>query len=428
VDDIKGMYKKVVKDSFPDTLKIDMGGQTLVYRKKVWNIFDADEKCDVERGIRYGENPDQAAAMYELINGNIILGDVKFFDFEGGLTSKITEEDMLQVGKHPGKINLTDVDNALNILKFLDRKPACAIMKHNNPCGAAYGATSAEAFEKAFWCDRIAAFGGAVVFSKTLDVETAKAMVPYYFEVVTAPDFDGEAIDILKKWKNLRILRINDIGRLHAFKSKRHIDFKSLMDGGLIIQESQPFRIRGREDLKPAETVYKGETYRIKRQPTDGEYADMLFGWYVESGVSSNSALFVKNEATVAIGTGEQDRVGVVEIATFKAYKKFMDAAVFRKYGVPYAVFKLEAERGERRMEDLIEIERYTREQRAGLMGSVVVSDGFFPFRDGVDAAIKEGATGVIQPGGSERDFEVIEACNEADVTMVFAGQRLFKH
>ena len=233
---------------------------------------------------------------------------------------------------------------------------------------------------------------------------------------------------MLKKWKNLRILQIREIERLQAYKTKRYIDIKSLMDGGLIIQESQPFRIKGKEDLKPAETVYKGETYTIKRDPTDKEYEDMLFGWYVESGVSSNSALFVKNEATVAIGTGEQDRVGVVEIATFKAYKKFMDAEVFRKYGVPYAVFKLEADRGERRMEDLIEIERYTREMRAGLMGSVVVSDGFFPFRDGVDAAVKEGITGVIQPGGSERDFEVIEACNEANVTMVFTGQRLFKH
>ena len=154
----------------------------------------------------------------------------------------------------------------------------------------------------------------------------------------------------------------------------------------------------------------------------------MLFGWYVESGVSSNSALFVKGEATVAIGTGEQDRVGVVEIAVFKAYTKFMDKEVFRKFGVPYAVFKLEAQKGLRKMEDLIEIEKYTREQKAGLLGSVIVSDGFFPFRDGVDAAIKEGATGVIQPGGSERDFEVIEACNESNVSMVFTGQRLFKH
>jgi phosphoribosylaminoimidazolecarboxamide formyltransferase / IMP cyclohydrolase len=428
VEDIKGMYKKIVKDNFPDTVKIDLGGQVLVYRKKVWNIFDADEKCDVERGLRYGENPDQPSAMYELINGNIVLGDARFFDIDSGLVSKVTEADMLQVGKHPGKINLTDVDNALNILHFLDQKPACAIMKHNNPSGAAYGSTSAEAFEKAFWCDRIAAFGGAVVLTKTLDVQTAKAMVPYYFEVVCAPDFEGGALDILKKWKNLRIMQMRSIENLGKFKTRRIIDIKSLMDGGLVLQESQPFRIKGKDDLRPAEAVYKGETYTIKRLPTEEEYRDMLFGWYVESGVSSNSALFVKDEATVAIGTGEQDRVGVVEIAIFKAYKKFADTEVFKKYGVPYAIFKLEASRGQRDMKDLIAVDILTRNVHAGLEGSVVVSDGFFPFRDGVDAAIHEGARGVIQPGGSERDFEVIEACNEQDVSMVFAGQRLFKH
>lgn len=428
MEDIKGMYKKVVKDKFPDTITIDLGGQALSYKKKVWNIFDADEKCDVERGLRYGDNPDQPSAIYELVNGNIVLGDVRFFDFEGGLVSRISEKDMLQVGKHPGKINLTDVDNGLNILKFLSQKPACVIMKHNNPCGAAYGSTAAEAFEKAFWCDRIAAFGGAVVFTKTVDVETARAMVPYYFEVVCAPDFEGGAIDILKKWKNLRLLQIREIERLQSYKTKRHIDIKSLMDGGLVLQESQPFTIKSTEDLKPAEASYKGQTYRVKRTPTEKEYQDMLFGWYVESGVSSNSALFVKDEATAAIGTGEQDRVGVVEIAVYKAYTKFLDKEVYGKFGVPYAIFKLEAAKGLRRMEDLAELENATREQKAGLIGSVVVSDGFFPFRDGVDAAIKEGATGIIQPGGSERDYEVIEACNEADVAMVFTGQRLFKH
>jgi phosphoribosylaminoimidazolecarboxamide formyltransferase / IMP cyclohydrolase len=428
MEDIKGMYKKVVKDSFPDTIKIDMGGQALLYKKRVWNIFDADEKCDVERGLRYGENPDQPSAIYELVNGNIVLGDVRFFDFDGGLVSKVSEKDMLQVGKHPGKINLTDVDNALNIMKYLDKKPACAILKHNNPCGAAYGSSSAEAFEKAFWCDRIAAFGGAVVFTKTIDVETAKAMVPYYFEVICAPDFEGGAIDVLKKWKNLRLLQIKEIERLQNYRGKRYIDIKSLMDGGLVLQESQPFKIKGKENLNLAEATYKGQEYKIKRTPSEKEYQDMLFGWYVESGVSSNSALFIKDEATVAIGTGEQDRVGVVEIAVFKAYTKFMDKEVFRKFGISYAIFKLEAQKGLRKMEELIEIEKYTRGQKAGLAGSVVVSDGFFPFRDGVDAAIKEGATGVIQPGGSERDYEVIEACNESNVAMVFTGQRLFKH
>lgn len=425
---IKDMYKKVVQDRFPDTITIDMGGQTLSYRKKVWSIYDAGEKAEVEQGLRYGENPDQPAALYELVNGNIALGDVRFFDFDSGLVSRITEKDQLQVGKHPGKINLTDVDNALNILRFLDAKPACAIMKHNNPCGAAYGATPAEAFEKAFWCDRIAAFGGAVVLTHAVDVETARLMSPYYFEVVCAPDYQGAALDILKKWKNLRILQIKEIERLRKYKTRRIIDFKALMDGGLIIQESQPFAIKGKEDLKAAQTTYKGEVYKVRRAPTERELDDMLFGWYVESGVSSNSALFVKDGATVAIGTGEQDRVGVVEIAVFKAYTKFTDGQVFKKFGVPYAVFRLEAEKGLRRMDDLKEIEEYTKAQKGGLLGATVVSDGFFPFRDGVDAAIKEGATGVIQPGGSERDFEVIEACNEADVTMVFTGQRLFKH
>jgi phosphoribosylaminoimidazolecarboxamide formyltransferase/IMP cyclohydrolase len=426
--EIKEMYRKIVQDKFPDAITIDMGGQTLFYRKKMWTIYDAGEKAEVVQGLRYGENPDQPAALYELVNGNIALGDVRFFDFDSGLVSKITEKDQLQVGKHPGKINLTDVDNALNILRFLDAKPACSIMKHNNPCGTAYGETLAQAFEKAFWCDRIAAFGGVATFTRTLDVETARAMSPHYFEVVCAPDYEGAALDILKKWKNLRILRIREIERLQKYKTKRVIDFKSLMDGGLIIQESQPFTIEGKSDLKAAETIYKGEVYKIERAPNEKELDDMLFGWHVESGVSSNSALFVKDGATVAIGTGEQDRVGVVEIAVFKAYTKFMDALVFRKFGIPYAVFRLQAKKGERRMEDLKEIEEYVEVQKGGLLGSIVVSDGFFPFRDGVDAAIGEGAVGVIQPGGSERDYETIQACNEAGATMVFTGQRLFKH
>ena len=426
--EIKEMYKKVVKDKFPDTIRIDMGGQILEYRKKTWNIYDADEKTDVERGIRYGENPDQPAALYELVNGNIVLGDVRFFDPTIGLVSRLTEKDQLQVGKHPGKINLTDVDNALNILRFIDQKAACSIMKHNNPCGAAYGPTAAEAFQKAFWCDRIAAFGGAVVFNRAVDKETAEAMAPYYFEVVAAPDYVDGALEVLKKWKNLRILQINEIERLQRYKGNRIIDFKSLMDGGLIIQESQPFTIKGKEDLKPAQTTYKGTQYRVKRAPTEREIDDMLFGWYVESGVSSNSAIFIKDGATVAIGTGEQDRVGVVEIATYKAYTKYLDGLVYKKFGVPYAVFKLEAEKGQRKMDDLKDLEAETAENKGGLKGSVVVSDGFFPFRDGVDAAFNQGATGVIQPGGSERDYEVIEACNEAGATMVFTGQRLFKH
>jgi phosphoribosylaminoimidazolecarboxamide formyltransferase/IMP cyclohydrolase len=302
-------------------------------------------------------------------------------------------------------------------------------MKHNNPSGVAYGRTGKEAFERAFFCDRIAAFGGCVVFTVPFDVEMAEAMSPYYFEVLCAPDFEEEGLRLLKKWKNLRIFKIGEISRLRDYRYLRTVDFESLMDGGLIVQESQPFRIRGREDLKLAEAEYKGRRYMIQREPTEAEMADMLFGWYVEAGVSSNSVLFVKDGATLAIGTGEQDRVGVVDMTIFKAKRKFMDVEVFRRHGVSFYEFKREVESGKRDRKELEEIEAMAEGKKGGLEGSVLVSDGFFPFRDGVDVAAREaGISAIIQPGGSERDYEVIEACNEYGISMVFTGQRLFKH
>ena len=176
--------------------------------------------------------------------------------------------------------------------------------------------------------------------------------------------------------------------------------------------------------------MYQGREYRVERTPSEKEYDDMLFGWNVEQGITSNSVIFVKDGVTVGIGTGEQDRVGVAEIAVFKAYTKFADALCFTKYGVPYKTFELEAAQGKRDIALLQEVDDETRKGKGGLIGSAMVSDAFFPFRDGIDAGIKQGVTAVVQPGGSERDFEVIEACNEAtpQVTMVFTGQRAFKH
>jgi phosphoribosylaminoimidazolecarboxamide formyltransferase/IMP cyclohydrolase len=156
----------------------------------------------------------------------------------------------------------------------------------------------------------------------------------------------------------------------------------------------------------------------------------MLFGWNVEQGITSNSVIYVKDGVTVGIGTGEQDRVGVAEIAIFKAYTKYADALCFRKYGVPYKTFELDASQGKRDKAALKEIDEQTKQDKGGLIGSVMVSDAFFPFRDGVDVGIKEGISAIVQPGGSDRDFESITACNEANpkVTMVFTGQRVFKH
>ncbi len=417
-------------DHFPDEMTITFGDQKLLYRKRAWKI--ADEKTGelIEKGLRYGENPDQEAALFELVNGNLVLGDCRFIESGNGLVSSISEEEMIQAGKHPGKTNLTDLDNALNILKYLTDRPAAAILKHNNPCGVAYGTTVAEAYGRANMADRIAAFGGCLVVNRALDKLTAEMVAANYLEVVGAPDFEEGVIDILAKRKNLRIVRIGRIQNLEAYRSRRFIDFKCLIDGGIIVQQSPINRIRSKEDFLPAKAVCKGTEYAIERQPDAQDYDDMLFGWNVEQGITSNSVIYVKDGVTVGIGTGEQDRVGVAEIAVFKAYTKYADAICFKTYGIPYKTFELEASQGKRDHAALHKIDEQAQKDKGGLIGSTMVSDAFFPFRDGIDVGIKEGIRAVVQPGGSERDFEVIEACNQATpkITMVFTGQRAFKH
>jgi phosphoribosylaminoimidazolecarboxamide formyltransferase/IMP cyclohydrolase len=430
MSDLKKMYRTIMDDNFPDELTIRFGNQTLAYRKRAWKISDEKTGELIEKGLRYGENPDQQAALYELVNGNLVLGGCSYIEPGNGLVSSINEAEMLQAGKHPGKTNLTDLDNALNILKFLSDRPAAAILKHNNPCGVAYGDTVAQAYDKANMSDRIAAFGGCLVVNRPMDRETASMVSGNYLEVVAAPDYEEGAIELLAKRKNLRIVRIEKIGQLERYRTSRFVDFKSLIDGGLIVQQSPVNRIMTKDDFLPARTTYQGRDYETERRPTAQEYDDMLFGWNVEQGITSNSVIFVKDGVTIGIGTGEQDRVGVAEIAVFKAYTKFADALCFRTYGVPYKTYELEVSQGKRDIAPLREIDEETSQNKGGLIGSVMVSDAFFPFRDGLDAGIKQGVAAVVQPGGSERDYEVIGACNEADpkVAMVFTGQRAFRH
>lgn len=429
-DDLKKMYRTLMDDHFPPEITISFGDQKLIYRKRSWKIPDEKSGELIEKGLRYGENPGQEAALYELVEGNLILGQCRFIEPGCGQVSSITEEDMLQSGKHPGKINLTDVDNALNIIKYLTASPAVVIVKHNNPCGVAYGSTLSEAYEKANMADRIAAFGGCAVFNRPVDLDTAEMISRNFLEVVAAPDFEERTIEILSKRTNLRIIRISRMDKLSEYTTTRFVDFKSLIDGGIIVQQSPLNRIRSEKDFALASTVYKGQTYAIERKPTVEEYADMLFGWQVEQGVTSNSVIYVKNGVTVGIGTGEQDRVGVAEIGIYKAYTKYADAVCFKKHGMPYKELELMIEKG-KKDEDLIkEIDEETKKAKGGLIGSCMISDAFFPFRDGVDVAIREGITAIVHPGGSIRDFESIQACNEADpkVTMVFTGQRAFRH
>jgi len=429
-DELKKMYRTVMDDHFPSQITMSFGDQTMLFKKRAWKLRDESTGELIEKGLRYGENPGQEAALYELVGGNLALGGCRFIEPGKGLVSAITEEDWIQSGKHPGKINLTDIDNALNILKYLTLGPAVVIVKHNNPCGVAYGSSIADAYEKANMADRIAAFGGCAVFSRPIDAETAGLVSENYLEVVAAPEFEEGAIPILTKSTNLRIVRIAKIDRLAEYAEKRFVEFKSLIDGGIIVQQSPINLIKTPADFKPAAAEYKGKTYTIERQPTEEEYVDMLFGWQVEQGITSNSVIYVKDGVTVGIGTGEQDRVGVAEIAVFKAYTKYADALCFRKFGIPYKQLESEIEKGSQDAALKQEIDKATTEAHGGLIRATMVSDAFFPFRDGVDVAIKEGIRAIVHPGGSLRDFESIQACNEArpQVTMVFTGQRAFKH
>jgi len=430
MSDLKQMYRTVMDDHFPERLVIQFGNQVLVYGKRSWKIPDDKTGEMIEKGLRYGENPGQEAALYELINGNLTLGGCEFIGPGKGLVSAISESEMIQSGKHPGKINFTDADNALNILKFLMDRPAAAIMKHNNPSGVARGKTLAEAYDLANMADRIAAFGGCLAVNRALDKATAEMVSENYLEVVVAPEYEESTVEILKRRANLRIVKVPRIDRLAEYRDLRFVDFKSLIDGGIVVQQSSVNAIRTKNDFQKAQATYKGKVYAIERQPTEKEYDDMVFGWAVEQGVSSNSVIYVKNGVTVGIGTGEQDRVGVAEIAVFKAYTKYADAVCFRKHGIPFKTLEMEIAQGKRDAGAKEEIDRETREARGGIKGGVMISDAFFPFRDGADAGIKEGVTAIVHPGGSDRDFESIQACNEAkpQVTMAFTGQRAFKH
>ncbi|MBS3755938.1 MAG: IMP cyclohydrolase [Desulfobacterales bacterium] len=414
-DDLKKMYKTIMDDHFPPRMEItfvnDDSRQTLFYEKADWVIEG------VRKGLRYGENPGQEAALYKLVNGNLVLGDTRTLAPGKHLAS---DAELLQSGKHPGKTNLTDADNALNILRYFTETPCTVIVKHNNPCGAAISDTLAEAYEKAYMADRVAAFGGCIAVNRPLDKTTAEAVARQYAEVIVAPEFEQGVLDILAQRKNLRVIKIGNIERLQTYVGERVVEFKSLMDGGIITQWSFVPEARNDEDFRLAECQYKGETYRIQRPPTAGEMADIWFGWLLESGVTSNSVLFVKNGVSVGIGTGEQDRVGVAEIARDKAYRKLADRFCFEQFRVPYNDL--------RDQEQKAEIDQQVQAQNGGLMGATMVSDAFFPFRDGVDVGLREGVTAVVHPGGSLNDYQSIEACNEYNATMVLTGQRAFKH
>ena len=309
---------------------------------------------DKVQDLRYGENPHQTAAFYRQPGAA-----------EGGVAGYT----QLQ-GKELSYNNIADADAAWECVKAFDGSAAaCVIVKHANPCGVAVAASPLEAYKKAFSTDPTSAFGGIIAFNGEVDRAAAEAVSAQFLEVLIAPSYTADALELLASKKNVRVLTCALGQPAGAFDYKR-------VGGGLLVQSADEARIQI-ADLKVV----------TKRAPTEAEMRDMLFAWRVAKYVKSNAIVYCKDGMTIGVGAGQMSRVDSARIARIKA-------------------------------------------ENAGLQigGCVVASDAFFPFRDGLDVLAQAGATAVIQPGGSMRDEEVIAAANEQDIAMVFTGFRHFRH
>ena len=302
-----------------------------------------------EQDLRYGENPHQAAAFYREI---------------GDVTGTLAGAKQVH-GKALSFNNINDANGALRVLKEFD-EPTIVAVKHANPCGIGSGESLEEAYIKAYECDKVSIFGGIIAANRVIDKAVAEHINSIFIEVVLAPGFSPEALEVLTQKKNIRLLEIADIEKeIHEFDTKK-------VFGGLLVQERDKILL-----LDDMEIV-------TRRAPTDKELEDLIFAWKAAKNINSNGVVLAKDKATIGIGLGEVNRVWAVENAI---------------------------ERGKDKLE-----------------GSVLASDGFFPFKDSIEALAKHGIKAVIQPGGSIRDEEVIEEADKNDMAMIFTGIRHFKH
>lgn len=300
--------------------------------------------------LRYGENPHQSAALYG-----------RFNEFFAQLH-----------GKELSYNNILDLTSAARLItEFVNDPPTIAILKHTNPCGVGQGATLREAWDKAYATDTQAPFGGVIAVNCELDKACAEAIAEIFSEIIVAPSFSSEALAILQKKKNLRLIKM-----LSPSRPASVLEVRSVGADSYLVQEQDSKRINV-DELKIVTT----------RQPTESEVKAMLFGWRIVKHVKSNAVIFVAQDRTLGIGAGQMSRVDATKIAIWKAAQAGLS-----------------------------------------LKGSVVCSDAFFPFPDGLIAAANAGATAAIQPGGSVRDAEVIGAANAHNMAMVFTGVRHFRH
>jgi phosphoribosylaminoimidazolecarboxamide formyltransferase/IMP cyclohydrolase len=315
----------------------------------------------LRQALRYGENPHQQAAFYA-------TGEKRF---------GVATATQLQ-GKELSYNNIADTDAAYELVAELGRSPACAIIKHANPCGVALGSSLADAYRKALACDPVSAFGGVLAFNGTLNAEAAEEIAKLFTEVIIAPEADADARRILAAKKNLRLLAAGGLPDPRA----PGLAFRSVA-GGLLVQTRDNAQT-GRDDLRVV----------TKRKPTEAEIADLLFAFTIAKHVKSNAIVYAKDGVTAGIGAGQMSRVDSALIAAAKA----REAAAAAGWREPKT------------------------------KGSAAASEAFFPFPDGLIAVAEAGATAIVQPGGSVNDAEVIKAADERGLTMVFTGVRHFRH
>ena len=307
---------------------------------------------DVKQSLRYGENPHQSAKFYS---------DNQTTAFSLAYAEQLG-------GKELSYNNIQDANAALNIVREFD-EPFCVALKHMNPCGAAIGATIEEAWNAAYEADKVSIYGGIVAVNRPLTAEVALGMKPIFLEIVMAPEFTAEALEILSTKKNLRLLKVD------MTKNDKPINQYISVNGGLLVKQLDTVTKEVTEDMCVTET-----------KPTEAQLVDMNFGWRVVKHVKSNAIAVVKDGHTLGVGAGQMNRVGSAEIALKQAH-----AAGFTE-------------------------------------GLVLASDGFLPFDDTVAFAAQYGVTAIVQPGGSIRDEDSIKKANELGITMLFTGMRHFKH
>ncbi|WP_309492129.1 hypothetical protein [Candidatus Hecatella orcuttiae] len=350
---LRDIYHTALPEKLPQQFRIFLGDKELVYEKR--------------QSLRYGVNPHQQAALYSPAGKKAVMGNLK----------------ELKTGKQGlSQTNVEDMDRALNILKYFDA-PACAVMKHLNPTGVAVARkndTLREVYLRARDSDSQAAFGSIVGFNCPVDGDTAGEIVSTFVEGVVAPRYEQGAVEKFGEKRNMRVVQIANLDCLPKFAGGEtgYLCLSVLGDGSIVVSDPYTTKIRRKDDLQPV----------TRRTPTEREFEDMLFAWYVCANVRSNGIVLAKDGCTVSVGAGQQDRVTAVKIAVDKALKWHAES----------------------------------------LRGSVLASDGFLPFRDSIDLIAKYDVSAVIQPGGSVRDQEVVDACDQYGIAMVFTGERCFAH